>query len=94
MRQMKPLHKGNMVLSFNKSIFNYYFIEGRYIFWVKWYHQLLWAFFSAFKFALQNMLILHFYIFQRGFEVLNVIFQAFVYVTIVTAIVYCDIYHC
>ena len=34
------------------------------------------------------MLILYFYIFQRGFEVLNAIFQAFVYVTIVTAIVY------
>ena len=30
MRQMKPLHKANMVLSFNKSIFNYYFIERRY----------------------------------------------------------------
>ena len=28
----EPLHKANMVLSFNKSIFNYYFIECRYIF--------------------------------------------------------------
>ena len=34
------------------------------------------------------MLILYFYIFQRGFEVLNAIVQASVYVTIVTAIVY------
>ena len=32
------------------------------------------------------MLILYFYIFQRGFEVLSATFQAFVYVTIVTAI--------
>ena len=40
------------------------------------------------------MLILYFYIFQRGFEVLNETFQAFVYVTIVTAIVYYDMYHC
>ena len=40
------------------------------------------------------MLILYFYIFQRGFEVLNATFQAFVYVTIVTAIVYYDMYHC
>ena len=34
------------------------------------------------------MLILYFYIFERGFEDLNAIFQASVYVTIVTAIVY------
>ena len=40
------------------------------------------------------MLVLYFYIFQRGFKVLNVAFQAFVYVTIVTAIVYYDMYHC
>ena len=39
------------------------------------------------------MLILYFYIFQRGFEVLNAIFQASVYVTIVTAIVYYNMYH-
>ena len=32
------------------------------------------------------MLILHFNIFQRGFEILNVIYQASVYVTIVTSI--------
>ena len=30
------------------------------------------------------MLILYFYVFQKGFEVLNATFQAFVYVTIVT----------
>ena len=35
-----------------------------------------------------------FYIFQRGFEVLNVTFQASAYVTIVTHIVYYDMYHC
>ena len=40
------------------------------------------------------MLILYFYIFERGFEVLNAIFQASLYVTIVTAIVYYDMYHC
>ena len=40
------------------------------------------------------MLILYFYIFQRGYEVLNATFQAFVHVTIVTAIVYYDMYHC
>ena len=40
------------------------------------------------------MLILYFYIFQRGFEVLNATFQASVYVTIVTNIVYYDMYHC
>ena len=34
------------------------------------------------------MLILYFHIFQRGFEVSNAIFQACVYVAIVTAIVY------
>ena len=34
------------------------------------------------------MLILYFYIFEGGFEDLNAIFQASVYVTIVTAIVY------
>ena len=32
------------------------------------------------------MLILYFYIFTRGFELLNVIFQASVYVTIVTVV--------
>ena len=32
------------------------------------------------------MLILYFYIFQKGFEVLNEIFYASVYVTIVTAL--------
>ena len=36
------------------------------------------------------MLVLYFYIFQRGFEVLNAMFQVSVYVTIVTAIVYYD----
>ena len=40
------------------------------------------------------MLILYFYIFQRGFEVLDATFQALVYVTIVTAIVCYDMYHC
>ena len=40
------------------------------------------------------MLILYFYIFQRRFEVLNAIFQAFVYIAIVTAIVYYNVYHC
>ena len=40
------------------------------------------------------MLILYFHIFQRGFEVLNAIFQASLYVTIVTAIVYYIMYHC
>ena len=39
------------------------------------------------------MSILYFYIFQRAFEVLNATLQAFVYVTIVTAIVYYDMYH-
>ena len=33
------------------------------------------------------MFTLYFYIFQRGFEVLNALFQAFVYATIVAAIV-------
>ena len=33
-----------MVLSFNKSIFNYQLIEGIYIFWVKWDYQVLWDF--------------------------------------------------
>ena len=40
------------------------------------------------------MLILYFYIFQRGFAVLNATFQGPVYVTIVTNIVYYDMYHC
>ena len=40
------------------------------------------------------MLILYFYIFQRGLEVLNETFQAFVYAIIVTAIAYFDMYHC
>ena len=52
MRQMKPLDEANMVLSFNKSIFNYYFIERKNIFWVKWCYQVLWAFIFAFKFVL------------------------------------------
>ena len=34
------------------------------------------------------MLILYFHIFQRGFEVLNAIFQTSVHVSIATAIVY------
>ena len=40
------------------------------------------------------MLILYFHIFQRGFEVLNAILQASVYVTIVAAIVCYNMYHC
>ena len=40
------------------------------------------------------MLILHFHIFQRAFAVLNAIFQTSVYVTIVTGIVYYNMYHC
>ena len=40
------------------------------------------------------MLILYFYIFQRAFEVLDATFQAFVYVTIVTTIMYYDMPHC
>ena len=40
------------------------------------------------------MLILYLHIFQRRFEALNAIFQASVYVTIVTAIVYYNMYHC
>ena len=40
------------------------------------------------------MLILYFHIFQRSFEVLNTVFQAFVYVTIATAIVNYNMYHC
>ena len=39
------------------------------------------------------MLILYFYIFQRVFAVLNATFQASVYVTIVTNIVYYIMYH-
>ena len=50
------------------------------------------AFLSAFKFVLYNMLILNFYIFQRGFAVLNAKFQASVYVTIVTNCY--DMYRC
>ena len=69
-------------------------IERRYIFWVKWDYQVLWAFLSAFKFVLQNMLIFFFIIIsQRGSEVPNATFQASVYVTIDTAIVYYDMYH-
>ena len=41
-----------------------------------------------------HMLILYFHIFQRGFEVLEAIFQASVYVTIATAIVYYNVCHC
>ena len=40
------------------------------------------------------MQILYFPIFQRGFEVLNAKFQASVYVTIITAIVYYNMNHC
>ena len=40
------------------------------------------------------MLILSFHTFQRGFEAFNAIFQASVYVTVVTAIVYYNMYHC
>ena len=40
------------------------------------------------------MLILFFYVFQRDFEVLNATFQASVYVTIVTNIMYYDMYRC
>ena len=40
------------------------------------------------------MLILYFHIFNKGFEVLHAKFQASVYVTIVTAIVYYNMYHC
>ena len=40
------------------------------------------------------MLTLYFYIFQKCFEVLNVTFQASVYLTIVTNIVFYDTYHC
>ena len=35
------------------------------------------------------MLILYFHIFERGFEVLNAIFQTSLYLTIVIAILYC-----
>ena len=57
MRQMKPLNKANMVLSFNKSIFNYYFIERRYILMIKMSKMMLsntvgFSLFSAFKFVL------------------------------------------
>ena len=38
-------------------------------------------------------MILYFHIFQEGFKVLNAIFQAFMYVTIVTIIVYYKMYH-
>ena len=38
------------------------------------------------------MMILYFYIFQRGFEVLNAILQASVYVFIITVIVYYNMY--
>ena len=40
------------------------------------------------------MLILYFHIFNEGFEVLNAKFQVSVHVTIVTAIVYYNMYHC
>ena len=39
------------------------------------------------------MLILYFYILQRVFEVFNARFQAFVYLAVVTVIVYFDMYH-
>ena len=37
---------------------------------------------------------LYLHIFQRGFEVLNAILQASVYVTTVTSIMCYNIYHC
>ena len=37
---------------------------------------------------MSNMLILYFHIFQKDFEVLNAMFQVFVYVTGAIAIVY------
>ena len=40
------------------------------------------------------MLIFYFHNFQRGFEVLNAIFQASVYGTIVTVLVYYIIHYC
>ena len=40
------------------------------------------------------MWVLYFHIFESGFEVLNAIFQASVYVTVVTVVVYYDMYHC
>ena len=40
------------------------------------------------------MLIFYFHIFQRGFEVLNAIFQASVYGTIVTVLVCYIIHYC
>ena len=54
---MKPLNKANMVLSFNKSIFNFYFIERRYILMIKMSKMILsntvgFSLFSAFKFVL------------------------------------------
>ena len=67
------------------------------MFWVKWDYLLLLVFLSAVKFVffeVWNMLILSFHTFQRGFEAFNAIFQASVYVTIVTAIVYYNMYHC
>ena len=36
----------------------------------------------------------NFHTFQRGFEAFNAIFQVSVYVIIVTAIVYYNMYHC
>ena len=86
-----------MVLFFGMSIFNYLFIERRYIFWVKWDYPVLWAFLCTFKFVffkIYIMLILYLDIFQGGFEVSNAIFQASLYVTIVTTIVYYSICHC
>ena len=54
---MKPLNKANMVLSFNESIFNFYFIERRYILMIKMSKMILsntvgFSLFSAFKFVL------------------------------------------
>ena len=40
-----------MVLFFNRSIFKHYFIERRYIFWVKWDFGALRGFLSAVKFV-------------------------------------------
>ena len=40
------------------------------------------------------LLWVYFHIFQRGFEVLNAIFQASVYVAIATAIAYYSMYRC
>ena len=40
------------------------------------------------------MLVLYFHIFQGGFEVLDAIFQVSVHVTIVTIVIYYNMYYC